>query len=429
MKALLRVRNSPLARNTFWMLLGQGARIPIQAVYFLLIARALGAQGYGAFIGVTALIGILAPFSGMGSGNLLVKNVSRDESCFRIYWGKALLLTLLSGSALLTIALLFSGLLLPDSIPFPLILSVALADLLCARFHDAATLAFQAFQKIGKMSQLVVLPNLTRLLMLLLLLALVESPSATLWGYFYLAAILLSALVGMVMVSRELGLPIVQRKQLTDELKEGIYFSLSLSSQNIYNDLDKMMLAKLATLEAAGIYGAAYRMVDVAFTPVRSLLCASYARFFQYGAGGMRESLGFAAKLLPAATMYGLAVSALLFASAPLLPYLLGPEYAETVVALRWLSLLPVLKVLHYFAADSLSGAGHQGARSICQILTAIVNVALVLWLIPLYSWKGAAWASLASDLLLVLGMWGLALWARRNEPVPAASSAPAQAR
>ena len=46
---------SVLAKNTLWMLLGQGLRLVIQALYFVVIARSLGVSGYGAFIGVVAL--------------------------------------------------------------------------------------------------------------------------------------------------------------------------------------------------------------------------------------------------------------------------------------------------------------------------------------------------------------------------------------
>ena len=251
LKALLGARHNPLARNTFWMFLGQGARIPIQAAYFILIARSLGAQGYGAFVGVTALVAILAPFCGLGSGNLLVKNVSRDGSCFPNYWGKALVLTLLSGGALLAVAVLGSVLLLPATIPFPLILCVAVAELVCARLLDAASLAFQAFQRIGRVAQLSVLPTLVRLISLALLLLVTRHPSAVLWGYCYLAGNFLSALVAVLLVNRELGRPAWQRKLLLAEMREGLCFSLSISSQNVYNDIDKMVLARLAVDQRA----------------------------------------------------------------------------------------------------------------------------------------------------------------------------------
>jgi O-antigen/teichoic acid export membrane protein len=86
-------------------------------------------------------------------------------------------------------------------------------------------------------------------------------------------------------------------------------------------------------------------------------------------------------------------------------PHIIGPEYTRTVEALRWLSLLPVLKALHYYFSDALSGAGYQAVRMCIQVAVAIFNVLINFWLIPAYSWRGAAWSSLASDGLLALGI------------------------
>jgi O-antigen/teichoic acid export membrane protein len=76
------------------------------------------------------------------------------------------------------------------------------------------------------------------------------------------------------------------------------------------------------------------------------------------------------------------------------------------VQALRWLAPLPLFRTLHYFAGDTLTGSGHQGWRTLSQAMVVIFNVAGNLWLIPRYSWKGATWMSLASDLLLAVLLW-----------------------
>jgi O-antigen/teichoic acid export membrane protein len=49
----------------------------------------------------------------------------------------------------------------------------------------------------------------------------------------------------------------------------------------------------------------------------------------------------------------------------------------------------------------------------------AIFNVLINLWLIPAYSWRGAAWSSIASDGLLACGI-GLAAFVlfRRSQSV-----------
>lgn len=417
---LEKAKNSLLARNTLWAFMGQGARISIQAVYFILIARSLGAHGYGAFIGVLAFVSIMAPFASLGSGNILIKNVSRDESCFPKYWGKTLVFTFLSGALLVIVAALLSRTFLPDTIPVALVIAISLADLIFARLIESAALAYQAHQRLARASQLVVLPSVLKLLLLIGLLVYTNNPSPALWGYFYLAGALISSVAGVYLANRELGGPAFDKGIIFSEIREGIYFSVGLSSQSIYNDIDKTMLARLSTLEVTGIYGAAYRILDVSFAPINALLVASYARFFQSGANGIRGSLRFAARLFPLAAGYGLTASVVLFLAAPVVPHLFGKDFQEAVSALRWLSLLPFLKVLHYFASNLLTCSGFQGLRSICQLATAVLNVALILWLIPAYSWKGAAWASLASDSFLAITAWALVLWLRRSEAAPA---------
>ena len=64
------------------------------------------------------------------------------------------------------------------------------------------------------------------------------------------------------------------------------------------------------------------------------------------------------------------------------------------------------IAAFQYLAADTLTGAGHQKARSIVQVGAALINVLLNIWLIRFYSWKGAAWATLISDSLRLICLW-----------------------
>lgn len=408
-----KVKKSELSRDTLWMLIGHGAQLPIRAVYFILIARWLGAEGYGAFIGVTSLVSILAPFASMGYGNILIKHVACDRSEFSRYWGRTLLLTWASGIVLTLATVVLSHLLLPKSIPLMLVVTVSIADLLFLSILNVCAQAFQGVERLSMTSFLLILPNATRLVALVVLI-LLKKPTPLDLGYLYLVSTGAAFLIGGYLVTRELGRPVFGGKTMDAEVKEGLYFSVALCSHSIFNDIDKTMLTRLATLQAAGIYAAAYRLVDVAFIPVRSLIAASYARFFRSGQQGMRGTLALVAHLLPYAAGYGLASSLLLYLCAPLLPYVFGRDFEAATEALRWLSLLPFLKVLHYFPANALTGAGFQGLRSSLLVATALFNVALNLWLIPIYSWKGSAWASLLSDGLYAGVIWGAAVWKLR---------------
>jgi O-antigen/teichoic acid export membrane protein len=103
-----------------------------------------------------------------------------------------------------------------------------------------------------------------------------------------------------------------------------------------------------------------------------------------------------------------LIASLALFVFAPIVPHFLGASFAETVYALRWLCLLPLIRSFHCSAGDALSGAGRADVRLLSQLGAGIFNFSVNLYLIPHYSWRGAAWSSIATDGLLAVANWSL---------------------
>jgi O-antigen/teichoic acid export membrane protein len=401
--SLSRERDGHLAKNTLWIFMGQIGWQCLRAGYFLIIARSLGPAHYGAFIGVVALVAMLAPFSSLGTAGLLIKNVSRNRAVFNAYWGNALVTLFGSGSLLTLLALALCRIVLPADTPIRLIVCVMVADLIFARLLDVSASAFQAFDRLNMTATLYTLGGLCRLLAAVILVLVFKEPSASSWAVLYLISAAISAGIAVTAVKRQLGSPTLALRLIRSEAKEGLYFSCAQAAENIYNDLDKTMLTALSTLQAAGIYAVAYRVIEAVFVPVNSLLWASYARFFVKGAGGIHGSTRYAKRLLSHAGGYSVVVSLGLVAVAPLLPRILGPQYQSSAEALRWLAPILVLRTVHRFYANSLTGAGFQGTRTVTQAGVAVFNVLLNLWLIPAYSWRGAAWSSLASDSLLLV--------------------------
>jgi O-antigen/teichoic acid export membrane protein len=96
----------------------------------------------------------------------------------------------------------------------------------------------------------------------------------------------------------------------------------------------------------------------------------------------------------------------ILFFFAPAVPLILGTEYTDSIEVLRLLSPIHLISSVQFLAADILTGAGFQGSRSAIQVTSAFLNIGLNLWLIPIFSWKGAAYATLTSETLKTLGLW-----------------------
>jgi len=138
-----RARTNRLAVNTAWMCARGGVRMALQAAYFVIVARVLGAAGYGEFIGVSVLAAMLAPFGSFGTGNLLVRNVSREPATMADSWSTALVTTGMAGVVLIGLLVGLAAFILPGTAVL-LIVLVGVADLVFAQLSDICGKAFQA---------------------------------------------------------------------------------------------------------------------------------------------------------------------------------------------------------------------------------------------------------------------------------------------
>jgi O-antigen/teichoic acid export membrane protein len=395
---------------------GHGIRLFFQAIYFIFVARALGATSYGAFVGAVSLVAILAPFSSWGMGFILIKEVARCREAFNGYWGTALVLTIISGSALLCIVLVVSQLIWGNAIPIKLVFLIGFSDIIVVRVVDLAAQAFAAVESLRQSAQVYVVLSIARAASAMYLFFFVHPPTAFAWAWLYFFSATAAAMYSILSVTKSIGPPLVGLRFLRGQIKEGFYFAVSQASLTVHNDIDKTMLVRFAGLGATGIYGAAYRIIDVSFAPISALVYSSLARFFRHGKSGIVESARFARALITYAAAYGAIAALVLLLAAPVLAVFLGHDFANASVALRWLSPLILIRAIHYFLANSLSGAGYQGSRTLVQLGIVGMNVLLNLWLIPQYSWRGAAWASLVSDAALALALvWMVRFWESRS--------------
>jgi O-antigen/teichoic acid export membrane protein len=418
-------QGSKVVRNTVAMMAGGSVRTLFQAAYFILLARSLGPGQYGAFIGAVSLIAVLTPFSVWGTDGILIRNVARQQETFPQSWGNALWMTCVFGLVLLAVVLLLLHLILLNRVPLALVFWVGLSDLVLAGVVNLAGMAFLAFEMLGRTAQIGALLTGVRAICALVMLLFVPHPSATSWAILYFCSTAICAIYACMAVVGRLGYPRLSLVSLKADLREGFYFSLGLSSQSIYNNIDKTMLVRLATLEAAGIYSTAYRIIDLGLQPISSVLYSTFARFFQHGAQGIDETFRYAKRFLPFGVGYGILAGVTLCVTAPLLPIVVGRSFNGADEALRWLSPLILIRTIHYFLSNALTGADLQGLRSVIQVAVAALNVLLNIWLIPLYSWRGAAGASLASDGMLAVGMaFAIFVLSRRAKPSKVACGA-----
>jgi O-antigen/teichoic acid export membrane protein len=394
------VPEESLRKSSLWMISGQSVAMTAQAVYFILIGRALGSREYGAFVGVAALVACLSQFSSLGMEMILVRNVSRDRLSFPRTWGHALAITATGFLLLLAAAMLYAHFALRPELR-PLVPWIAFSDGLLGKLIQLASRAFQGAGRLAWTARLTAFTSIARAVAAAAVFVFAHTHNihvtALLWVRVYWLSTLSVALFALVLATLQLGLPRFVRIRRT-ELSEGLSFSFSASSISVYNDIDKAFLVSMGQTYAAGIYSAAYRVVDAASAPIFAIYAAAAPRFFREGARGVRHARDFSRVTMKRTLPFSIAAAALLFIGAPLLPVLFGSSFQGSVAALRWLCVLPVLRALHYAWGSAITASASQWNRTATQFGAAALNLCLNALLIPRWSWRGAAVASLLTD-------------------------------
>ena len=405
-----RIKGSTLARNASWLFAGQGLSFVLQAVTFVALARLLGIRQYGILAGAAALVNVVSQYSGLGSGIVFLRYVSPDHSRFPEYWGNILMATGVLGG-LLVLALHFTGSWLVGAQSASILVVLAISDCLCQQLTTCSGQVFQAFEQMKLTAGLSLSMSALRALVAAGMLVVLHTATAWQWAAASLFISIAAASMAFAIVTKRFGWPRFVPRLFISRAGEGSIYAISGSTGAVYDDIDKVMLGHYGMNVANGIYSMAYRIIKIATMPMMSIFGAAFPRFFREGAKGINHVEPYARKLLKQTSVIGLALAAGMFLFAPLIPHIVGKGFAESVSALRWLCLIPLLRCFHTAAGDAISGAGHQKFRLVAQSVAAGGNFLLNLYLIPHYSWLGAAWASLLTDGSLAIMNWAVLLY------------------
>jgi O-antigen/teichoic acid export membrane protein len=391
-----------LVRATATLFGGNLAMVGLQALQFVLLARLLGVESFGRVAAANALIAIAIPLAGLGYGNLLLMRVSKDRATAQLEWGNALVAIAAMGGILACSLALLAQVILSGTGIVALVATMAVSELILVRSLVLLGQLYQSLDRVEVTSALNIATASCRVIgVIAMMVAGFHDPLA--WALTSCALTLLVTIVAHVVTTRALGRATADLRRLWGDKRDALHFSLGTGAKAFYTDFDKVVLARTALSAELGAYTAAYRLVTMAFLPVRSLLDASASQFYRHGGAGIVQSNAFARKVMRVAVPCGLAGGALILVGAELAPLVLGPSFQSATPMLRALAVLPIIQSVHYVYSDALTAAGFQRLRTRLQWLVAAAYAATAFALIPGWGWQGAVGVCLGSELLLAI--------------------------
>ena len=189
--------------------------------------------------------------------------------------------------------------------------------------------------------------------------------------------------------------------------REALPLGISSIMVTIYFYIDTVLLRPMKGEAAVGYYNAAYRMLVFSLmVPVlfNQVIFPVFARCF----ADPEEGRAKLERIFRRAVLYmgviGVpAAVALCFFAKPLLVLVCGPAYARSTTCLWILGLAMAAIFLTYPHISILVASGRQVLFAWIAGCSGILNVCLNLVLIPRFSIEGAAWATVATEGLVLL--------------------------
>lgn len=172
-----------------------------------------------------------------------------------------------------------------------------------------------------------------------------------------------------------------------------------------YFYIDQIMIAMLMDTEAVGIYAAASRISQQLYILPTMLVAAYYPRLTFLNSQSQKEfETGFTSLSVVMITLSILVWIGLLLFSDPILGLLLGDDFAQTSSILKLHAIGLIFVSLNVISGRWYVMHSLQNIALTRHVLTALLNAALNMMLIPIFGYDGAIYATLFSLGFLAIG-------------------------
>ena len=387
--------------DTFIGSLGLFFRALIQAIYLVIVSRAIGVDGYGFFAGVVAVSILLSPLSGWGCSYVVTRKISAENISVNSILIPVLMQVIITGTFLLAIIASVSTLI--NYISLSVLLLIGISELILLPIVLVIANIGIALRKSIFAAIIACVVPVARLLSLLLVLVFMRNEITVdyvCWSYF--AGSLSGIIVSMAYLFCITGAPEFPKKIIsTDMIKAGGPYAMGSAVSSSFMELDKVIVLHFLGSAALGLYSLAFRVSSIFILPLAAFGSVVLPRIF---AGKVDHQWEGATKiLLLFPLVYGVIAGAIMCALAPLVPLIFGNEFAESVNYLRLLALWPVLHGIRSCLGVGLVGAGLQSGRLLIELAGLITVVLLNVCLISKYGVVLTIYSLLASEFLMAI--------------------------
>ena len=391
-----------LAANTFVQVAGGVLASLVSFFTFVAVTRGLGPEAFGNFTAATVFLFIPVVLADVGLSTAVLREISASPERTEPAMRASLPLRALISAGALAVAVAVGM-----SMPFNSQTKAAILISAAGAFFTLLTLSLQpvlqAQLKMHWAAAATLAGRITTLALTLGALAvglgfksIVAAQVIGLAVTFLLHVVAVAAIVPLW--------PIVDIAYWRRLLAGSIVIGLAISISLIYFRVDTVLLALLRSSEEVGLYGAAYKFIELVVLVPAAVGVSMFPPLARFAASGDPRAVGLVQKTFDVLVAAAVPVIVLMLAyPEELLTLTAGPDYADAAVALQLLAPFALFAFVN--ALFWRMGLAARRDRMLLAIAVSVLalNVVLNLVFIPSYGFKAAAVITVVSEALITI--------------------------
>ncbi len=375
------------------------ANLALGVLVTALLARELGSAGYGQWSTILAVLALVGYFASFGMESVAVREAAREPEHEHEWLGAVMLLRLYMLGPVVVLSVLAIVLLHHSH----QMLVAGLILVITMPFNGAGALALVFQLRVNNLVPMLVITLRSVLWTIAVAVIYWRGGSMIALAIALTATNAIGSIVQAVAALRAAPRrPRPSRRRIGALIRHGLPIGISGVLVICYARIDQLIVFGLRGSRAAGLYGSVYNILDQAhFIPISILttLAPIMAASWPTNRPRLLRTARLSAEVMAVASFGALAFASV--AATPLIRLFYGHEFVAAASALPVLGAAFIFICFGYLNDNVLLILGLQRRRLVISLVALVVNVAGNLILVPIFGFMGAAWMTLATEVVV----------------------------
>lgn len=373
-----------------------------QLAIFFLAANVLGVETYGVLITLVAMGSIVAPVTSLGLEYIVLRQASLNTESTGTMIAVAISLAIGAGVSVSIVLTIIVFLFLSIDVSIAICLFIFLTEIVGNRIQETCARYYQGKEN-TKLYAMVRVGFPTARLLVLIIIGSTFDLDLLLWVIVTSIASTVTALCFVCHIAvKETGFKF-STDRIGKHLVMGMRFMWGGVMYRLGNDGDKILVEEFSGLEAAGTYGAGYKIIETTNLLAQSLISVNTSKFYRAFSCNFLSGWSVLINTLAWSIGINVILAVLILLSGSFVSQLLGDGFVGVERVMQILAVYPLLLSIRSVGSLGLQACGFPNINSKILFASAIFCVVGAVILVPEYGWRGAAYSSIASEFFSIL--------------------------